>query len=45
MKKTLRYSLAVIMLLGALALVRQRRRPMMHPPRLTFLFENPIVSN
>ena len=44
MKKTLRYSLAVIMLLGALALVRQRRRPMMHPPRLTFLFENPIVN-
>jgi ubiquinone/menaquinone biosynthesis C-methylase UbiE len=44
MKKTLRYSLAVVVLLGALALVRQRRRPMMHPPRLTFLFENSLVN-
>ena len=45
MKKTLRYSLAaVVVLCAALALIRQRRRPMMHPPRLTFLFENPIVN-
>jgi ubiquinone/menaquinone biosynthesis C-methylase UbiE len=45
MKKTLRHSLAaVVVLCAALALVRQRRRPMMHPPRLTFLFENPIVN-
>jgi ubiquinone/menaquinone biosynthesis C-methylase UbiE len=44
MKKVLLYSLAVVVLSAALALVRQRRRPMMHPPRLTFLFENPIVN-
>ena len=43
MKKTLRYSLAAVVVLGA-GLVLQRRRPMMHPPRLTFLFENPIVN-
>jgi ubiquinone/menaquinone biosynthesis C-methylase UbiE len=42
MKKKLRYSLAVVVL--SAALLRQRRRPMMHPPRLTFLFENPIVN-
>ncbi len=29
---------------AALALLRQRRRPIPHPPRLTFLFENPIVG-
>jgi ubiquinone/menaquinone biosynthesis C-methylase UbiE len=44
MKKFLRYSLAVVVLSAALALLWQRRRPMMHPPRLTFLFENPIVN-
>jgi ubiquinone/menaquinone biosynthesis C-methylase UbiE len=44
MKKTLRYSLTVVVLSAALALLWQRRRPMMHPPRLTFLFENPIVN-
>jgi ubiquinone/menaquinone biosynthesis C-methylase UbiE len=44
MKKVLLYSLAVVVLSAALALVRQRRHPMMHPPRLTFLFENPIVN-
>jgi ubiquinone/menaquinone biosynthesis C-methylase UbiE len=44
MKKILRYSLAVVVLSAALALLWQRRRPMMHPPRLTFLFENPIVN-
>jgi ubiquinone/menaquinone biosynthesis C-methylase UbiE len=44
MKKTLRYSLAAVALLAVLAFFRQRRRPMMHPPRLTFLFENPIVN-
>lgn len=43
MKKTLRYSLAAVVVLCA-GLVLQRRRPMMHPPRLTFLFENPIVN-
>jgi ubiquinone/menaquinone biosynthesis C-methylase UbiE len=44
MKRTLRYSLAVIGLSAALAFLRQRRRPIMHPPRLTFLFENPVVN-
>ena len=44
MKKVLRYSLAALGLSAALALLRQRRRPMMHPPRLTFLFENPVVN-
>ena len=43
MKKTLRYSLVAVVVLGV-GLVLQRRRPMMHPPRLTFLFENPIVN-
>ena len=31
------------LLLTALFL-RQRRRPIMHPPRMTFLFENPIAE-
>jgi SAM-dependent methyltransferase len=44
MKKTLRYSVAVVVLAATLAFIRQRRRPMMHPPRLTFLFENPLVN-
>jgi ubiquinone/menaquinone biosynthesis C-methylase UbiE len=44
MKKFLRYSLAVVVLSAALALLWQRRRPMMHPPRLTFLFENSLVN-
>jgi ubiquinone/menaquinone biosynthesis C-methylase UbiE len=44
MKKILRYSLAVVVLSAALALLWQRRRPMMHPPRLTFLFENSLVN-
>jgi|SRR5829696_3335793 ubiquinone/menaquinone biosynthesis C-methylase UbiE len=42
--KALRYSLAAVALSAALALFRQRRRPMMHPPRLTFLLENPLVE-
>jgi 2-polyprenyl-3-methyl-5-hydroxy-6-metoxy-1,4-benzoquinol methylase len=29
----------------ALAFLRQRRRPIPHPPPLTFLFENPIVGS
>jgi ubiquinone/menaquinone biosynthesis C-methylase UbiE len=44
MKKILRYSLAAVVLSAALAFLRQRRRPMMHPPRLTFLFENSLVN-
>lgn len=31
-------------LLAALAFLRQRRRPIPHPPPLTFLFENPLVE-
>jgi len=42
--KALRYSLATVALSAALAFLRQRRRPMAHPPRLTFLFENPVVG-
>ncbi len=37
------YALAGALLLAALFL-RQRRRPIMHPPRLAFLFENPIAE-
>ena len=44
MRKTLRYALAVAALAAVLAFLRQRRRPIMHPPRLTFLFENPLVN-
>ena len=44
MKRTLRYSLTVVALAAVLAFLRQRRRPMMHPPRLTFLFENRLVN-
>jgi ubiquinone/menaquinone biosynthesis C-methylase UbiE len=44
MKKMLRYSLAAVSMAAALAFLRQRRRPMMHPPRLTFLFENRLVG-
>lgn len=42
--RTFRYSLAVAILLVALAFLRQRRRPIPHPPPLTFLFENPLVE-
>jgi ubiquinone/menaquinone biosynthesis C-methylase UbiE len=44
MRKTLRYAPAVAALAAVLAFLRQRRRPIMHPPRLTFLFENPLVN-
>ena len=44
MKKTLRYSLAAVALATVLAFLRQRRHPIPHPPRLTFLFENPVVG-
>jgi hypothetical protein len=44
MKRALRYSLAATVLSAAFGLLLQRRRPMMHPPRLTFLFENPLVN-
>jgi ubiquinone/menaquinone biosynthesis C-methylase UbiE len=36
--------LVIVVLAAVLAFLRQRRRPMMHPPRLTFLFENRLVN-
>lgn len=42
--KTLRYSLAAVALSAALAFIWQRWRPTAHPPRLTFLFENPLAG-
>ena len=42
--RTFGYTLLAVALLGSLALLRQRRRPIPHPPPLTFLFENPIVG-
>ena len=44
MKKTVRYALAAVALATVLAFLRQRRHPIPHPPRLTFLFENPVVG-
>src|SRR5215208_234358 len=44
MKKTLRYLLAAVALATVLAFLRQRRHPIPHPPRLTSLFENPVVG-
>src|SRR5215210_6349596 len=44
MKRALPYSPAVVLLTAAPGLLRQRRWPMMHPPRLTFLFENSLVN-
>jgi SAM-dependent methyltransferase len=41
MIKVLLYALAG---LAVAALLRQRRRPIPHPPRLTFLFENRLVG-
>lgn len=40
-----RMPLYVLAGLAAAACLRQRRRPIPHPPRLTFLFENPIVGS
>lgn len=39
-----RYIAAAAILATVAFLVRQRRRPMMHPPPLTFLFENPLAE-
>jgi ubiquinone/menaquinone biosynthesis C-methylase UbiE len=36
--------MVVGIVVAALAFLRQRRRPIPHPPQLTFLFENPIVG-
>src|SRR5215210_1411755 len=38
------YALAGVALLVVALFLRQRRRPIMHPPPLTFLFENPVVE-
>ena len=43
--QALRYSLAAMALSAVLLFHRQRRRPIAHPPRLTFLFENPVVGS
>ena len=39
-----RMPLCVLAGLAAAAFLRQRRRPIPHPPRLTFLFENRVVD-
>jgi ubiquinone/menaquinone biosynthesis C-methylase UbiE len=44
MKKALRYSVGTVALVVTLAFLKQRRHPMAHPPRFTFLFENPLVG-
>jgi 2-polyprenyl-3-methyl-5-hydroxy-6-metoxy-1,4-benzoquinol methylase len=40
----LRRALVAGVLLAVIGLLRQRRRPIPHPPGLTFLFENPVVG-
>jgi SAM-dependent methyltransferase len=42
--KIFRNALVAGTLVVALAFLRQRRRPIPHPPPLTFLFENPVVG-
>ena len=42
--RTFGYTLLAVALLGSLALLRQRRRPIPHPPPLIFLLEDPIVG-
>lgn len=44
MKRTSIYVAGFILLALAAFLWRQRRRPMMHPPPLVFLFENPLAE-
>lgn len=44
MKKISRLVSLSILALLAVFVIRQRRHPMMHPPPLTFLFENPLVA-
>lgn len=43
-RRALRYAPAVVALAVVAFLWRQRRKPIPHPPPLTFLFENPIVE-
>jgi hypothetical protein len=40
----MRATRTLLFVLAVLAFLRQRRRPIPHPPPLTFLFENPIVE-
>jgi ubiquinone/menaquinone biosynthesis C-methylase UbiE len=42
--KTRRILLCLLAGLAVAAFLRQRRRPIPHPPPLTFLFENPLVG-
>jgi len=43
-RKTGRYALIALAGLTVAALLRQRHRPIPHPPPLTFLFENPVAE-
>jgi SAM-dependent methyltransferase len=44
MRKILQYAFIGVVGLATAGLLRQRRRPIPTPPRLTFLFENPLVE-
>jgi SAM-dependent methyltransferase len=44
MRKLVLYAPIVVVGLAIAGLLRQRRRPIPTPPRLTFLFENPLVE-
>ena len=43
-RKTKFYALAAVAGLAVAGFLRQRRRPIPHPPPLTFLFENPVAE-
>src|SRR5215203_2119982 len=43
-RRILLYALIGIACLAIAGLLRQRQRPIPHPPPLTFLFENPLVE-
>src|SRR5215207_7960602 len=44
MRKILLYASIGVIGLAIAGLLRQRRRPILNPPSLTFLFENPLVE-
>src|SRR5215207_11572902 len=44
MRKILLYASIGVIGLAIARLLRQRRRPILNPPSLTFLFENPLVE-
>ena len=44
MKRLSRFAPVLAVALLAAFVLRQRRRPIMHPPTLTFLFENPLAE-